>query len=121
MPYNPNRKATAPDEELYILQKWNDKQTGETKQKRVVWSTGWSNVNPETRNTEMKFPLGKAGGETIYLYVKKKRPDRKFVQQQGYQGDRQGHQPNHNHYNNQNNNMNDTPPPPSSEEDYHDY
>lgn len=124
MPYNnPNRKATAPDEELYILQKWKDKQTGETKQKRVVWATGWSNTNPETGNTEMRFPLGKAGGETIYLHVKKKRPDRQEMHQQNYQSNRQGHQPDHSNYNQPQQNQaqqgqpfNETPPPQSSDD-----
>ena len=80
-----------PTHELFYIEEYVDKNTGQPRKKRVVWAKGWENQDKYDNNaTYFTFPLGKDG---FKLFVKKVRPERPIQQQSGYQAQQQGYQP----------------------------
>jgi len=90
MPYNPEQqKPTRPTHDLFVLEKWKDKQTGQSKQKRRIWAKGWMSHDQHNDNAVMfKFKIG-----SEYIYVKAILPDTTETKQTGYQADPRGYQP----------------------------
>ncbi|ANS04610.1 hypothetical protein [uncultured Mediterranean phage] len=97
-----------PTHELFYIEEYIDKTTGQPKKKRVVWAKGWENEDKfDNGATYYKFPLGKQG---FTLFVKKVRPERPMSNQGGYQAQQQGYQPPPPQH--------QPSPPPQSQEDY---
>jgi hypothetical protein len=88
MAYN---QPTKPTHELFYIEEYVDKSTGQPRKKRVVWAKGWENQDKFDNNAPyFTFPLGKTG---FKLMVKKVRPDKPMQNQGGYQADPRGYQP----------------------------
>ncbi len=86
--YN-NQKPSRPTHDLFVLERWNDKQTGQSKQKRRIWAKGWMSRDKHNNDAVMfKFKIGQD-----YIYVKEILPDKIETKQTGYQADPRGYQP----------------------------